>query len=469
MDTLTERVPATGALPKIACLANTTTSTLFGQEGNVAFVKIDNINAIPKNCDAFIITEEQIKGTDPIALKKALRQGHTFVFKNITDPQLILKIVGIHVPGTDVFVKYIPTSNAYNITAYDSEGPDPEIGYGYAKGILNYRMENDTSKYPVKFDIPKEIPVKSPSGAELMQDPLRIVSHKKKPFHEVLSYFNSIKIDNTPGDEPPPSWVKSKMFNLITNAQVTLGQQVATIEIVWSVEMYGLANNKQSKYMRIISMGAGADPSSLGTKKMDHDDKYDRGYFQESLDIMMYPYSDVISDGPNILTLFDQSPQNINGATTVTSSTGFELSQDGASFSCESSETTTVNDFDIVNKSNSIASWAEWSLMLSSVGTGIERKDYEEWEDILKMYFPIWGATVVRELPILAQDVFQPKCQAIWIADGAFNGEVVMCLAGQQNLRRTWIENGWNTYYWTSTYNQWTTPTQFTISFNLND
>lgn len=180
-------------------------------------------------------------------------------------------------------------------------------------------------------------------------------------------------------------------------------------ELVFVVELIASYKNPPYKYMSITTLGNGLNPTNgMG---LYYNNNYNRGYWQDHIEIKMYPMS-------SELTQLTNEPKNINNVTDYKVETTLKFDVDISknpafkpSYTQTNTYATTILDFDIVNKS--IPEVAAWDFQMSATKDDI----YDIFEDVL------FDQPHVRPLPILATQNMQPYCASVWYTDNTFNGK----------------------------------------------
>ncbi|MFZ5550429.1 MAG: hypothetical protein ACOZJX_17170 [Pseudomonadota bacterium] len=242
--------------------------------------------------------------------------------------------------------------------------------------------------------------------------------------------------------EKVPPEVPQRIYYLETETQWYPDEvQQAILGVTWHIELYG-SSNPPNKFLRITPRGYGAFPGQLVK-----DDNFERGWFQEKITIEMRADENHRSK----VSILEHSPPNTNNVTTLESATAFDIGfsqADGASasFSASQSVTTQLQDFRVENRST--PDHAMWENSLSLVGGD---RVYKNWDDLVKIYFPIWGAIQLLELPPLAKQLFSHNCQTVWIASNELKEQIPFGLMAWQTLRDTFVKTGfsieWSSYF----------------------
>ena len=210
--------------------------------------------------------------------------------------------------------------------------------------------------------------------------------------------------------------------------------QAAFFNIDFQVRLYA-ANDPDNKFCVITTTGAGAAPG-----KLKHNGSYDRGFYQEIVDVEYGPTS--LLPG---FAIDRTAPANANRNNNLAVTTGFNVGltggvdtkgpSAGVSFGYSESKTATMSlpDFRVLNQTDGVK--GRWSYRLSFVGQA-----YKNWKDLRKInadfvtaFDPkVWG------LPDLAKLVLMPKSEAVWRAPGDFTGNVRFDFSVKQTVRRVW-------------------------------
>lgn len=293
---------------------------------------------------------------------------------------------------------------------------------------LTESYKNEHTKELEKLDSSTKEDVAFPSGLESIADSILRLLQAGAP-----------KLSER---DAPPEWVNYRRTLVPQQSSFTLKKQTPFIDIQWEIEQFGVSTGDSNKYIRISPVGLGVDPGD-----MTWNNKYDRGYFQDFITVEMRPRT--YSENEIIpLYIYQTSPNNINEATTVTSSTSFGFSKDGLSFDAGREVESVIQDFSITNAST--PTYAQWDFKLATVGGYFTPNDYNKWEDLINV-IPVWYSTTVRELPILAKELMAPNCQAVWNVPADCNATISCWLGIKQTLRNTYVENSggisWLTKY----------------------
>ncbi|CAL2079205.1 hypothetical protein [Tenacibaculum sp. 190524A02b] len=205
-------------------------------------------------------------------------------------------------------------------------------------------------------------------------------------------------IQNT--TEELPSGVSERFFAPINIPLNFNNGQKAENQIL--LEILLIASTSNQKYARVVTRGAGFNPSS-GKGMADNGDQ-NRGFFQQTINFNIEPL-----DYPDLL-IYETSPKNINGVKTYTSGSSFDVGVDkdgiSGSFNISNSETTDINDFDITN--NSSGNKANWTFQLSMTKDSTDNMFIDHW------YESYIG---VKEVPELAKNNLQPTTTSVWVVD----------------------------------------------------
>ncbi len=180
--------------------------------------------------------------------------------------------------------------------------------------------------------------------------------------------------------------------------------------------------NPLCKYLRVRLIGAGFNPGYLY-----YDDNYDRGFFQSKITTYIEPHDSRI-------VTYDTSPKTVSGVTTYTTGSSFNVGVDisknptfKTSYTISNSETISIQDFDMFNKSMGIKS--EWE-------TGITIMRDNIWNMFSQAAF---RRAKVKPLPELAKHNAQPHCEAVYRAEGMFPDKVNMSMGWQVMYHHLWV------------------------------
>lgn len=184
--------------------------------------------------------------------------------------------------------------------------------------------------------------------------------------------------------------------------------------------------NPNCKYLQISTYGAGFNPGDLAA-----DGKYDRRYFHHDITTQIHCLD-------SALTTYATEPKNINGVTSYTESTSFNVGVDisknpgfQAGYTISHSSTTNVQDFMVIN--NSSGRSADWEFRLGMT--------YNSMWDMFKE--PTLRKGQVKSLPVLAKTNAQPYSDAIFMANGDYNGVVSLQLAWHAQYCHAWVTGDW--------------------------
>lgn len=202
--------------------------------------------------------------------------------------------------------------------------------------------------------------------------------------------------------------------------------------------------NPQCKYLRVRTCGAGVNPSQLYSNN-----EYRRGWFQERVTVAM-------ESSHRDVNIYSHSPANVNNQSTYTSGSSFSVGVDvsanpglSPSYTVSESTTTTIQDFVIMNKSQSKR--AEWQYQL-----GMSKNSY--WD----LFFTDFFKGKVRALPELATSTLQPACEVVYQVLGNPTGQINFNFSVGVRYVEAWTENE----FWS--YTMWYRPWDGYLQSGLN-
>ncbi len=236
----------------------------------------------------------------------------------------------------------------------------------------------------------------------------------------------------------PPGQVKT-VYVKINYSSTIEGNQTFTNQVTMDVSLIASYDNPPYKYLQITSLGAGFAPASGGD--LNKDGKYKRRYFQNLINVHMQPSTDQ-------LTTLQSSPKNVNGASTVTTSSSYTVGVDvsknpgfNASYTIGESISETISDFDIINKSSGKSGM--WNYQMGMTASSI-------W-DLFKE--PFMKKAQVKSLPTLAKANLQPTTTIVWYTPKTFNSRVPMQMNWTAYYYAAWVTGDWVKY--TMRYQWW--------------
>ncbi|MFD2176318.1 hypothetical protein [Veronia pacifica] len=209
---------------------------------------------------------------------------------------------------------------------------------------------------------------------------------------------------------------------------------VQTFDNNVSVEFTLLAShNPYNKYLRLVTMGAGFNPTS--GKGLYKDNSYDRGMFHNNISLSMKPVS-------NNMTLETHSPLNVNGATTYTASSevsvGVDVSENpgfSASYTISKSTSENISDFDIQNHTS--GNQAKWDYKFSRT------KDNK-----FNMFYDggFMRKGKVYGVPNLAKFNLTPVSTAVWRIPGGDTGRKQVIMNMNAQYMHAWVTGNWASF-----------------------
>lgn len=386
---------------------------LFG--GDVTFV--DNANISSSTTTSAAISSDSSDILFEEAKKLAIENSIPLLIYNIDDPVLCAKRLGVslRIPHLLVYFPTLTTEGTIYPLGYSNQ-PFKESGTGSgvttlvnASGEMPTEAERSSNGFSVKLCKP------------ILQDQVHAAVAK-----------GPVRAD--PLSEELPDWVRHVKWNLPggTSAKVgEHGKQTISIYLTWVVEMFGVTDTENNKYVRITTRGAGSSPGTMLS-----DNRTNRGYFQEAVRVAMSAEEDLS------FSLFSHSPENANNAETISSNTSFDLSKDGIKAGVNNSVSMTITDFRVTNKT--IPYKACWDFSLNKVKTQLKNRLYDGNIDTIFDMYPMWGASAVCSLPTLAKAALEPNCQSLWTAGYDDKSIRELLLEGELYTYHAWIDTGWD-------------------------
>ena len=187
--------------------------------------------------------------------------------------------------------------------------------------------------------------------------------------------------------------------------------------------------NGSAKYCGITQTGAGVSPGN-----MYKDDRWTRIFYQDDIEIKYGPQSRQAE-----LYIDKYAPQNENGVTTVSATTGFTISagvsadSPSAGISYQNSNTIqrNIQDFSIESRTNSNEFYCNYYLtkrkqqssLVQLLGDGMspEARDYFNFP---YSHQPLFRWAVLHEIPTLGKNTFPIASECVWKADLSFRKRV---------------------------------------------
>jgi len=191
------------------------------------------------------------------------------------------------------------------------------------------------------------------------------------------------------------------------------------------IQVVAIDNEKGSaKYCAIKQTGAGVGPGN-----MFKDDKWTRVFYQDDVEIKYGPHSRQAE-----LQIDKYAPQNENGVTTVSATTGFTISAGvsadgpsaGISYENSKTEQRNIQDFSIKSETNSNEFYCRYYLTKRNTPVPWAQESFEYYE-YLQFPFshqPMFRWAVLQEIPRLGKSTFPIASECVWKADLSFRRKV---------------------------------------------
>ena len=253
----------------------------------------------------------------------------------------------------------------------------------------------------------------------------------------------------------PTSQVKKNYLYLDRSAAITDTQSFTNNVTIEYTIMASF--NPYKKYLRLVTLGAGMNPTS--GHGMDSDSDYNRGYFHNKVNITMKSQDASVK-------LLTHSPSNINSQTTYTASSsvtvGVDISKNpgfNASYTVGQSESRTISDFDIQN--NSSGSKATWNYQLG-------RSKNNKFD---MFYSPgVFRKDKVHGIPNLGKLNMQPISVSLWEAGGNTTGSKKFELNWSVEYMRCRVTGDWVSFtrHWDTKTRNWGWWSGNPVGFNFS-
>ncbi len=382
---------------------------------------------------------------DKAALEAALAGDAPVVLLNVTDGEYMAGLCGIGFEtGCAVVSPYGDGSAVIedlDPAVQTASETDERGGTQDSAGTLQL-MTKEQRRATVDVEtLPTDYPfaqLEPEERAEAIEKVLE-AEERESAYPEIDSYRELVG-DSGPGALPPGQ--VSTRYVVTRQSQTIDGRQTFTNEVTWDVALIASYRDPPYKYLRLTSLGAGFSPASGGD--INKDGRYKRRYFQDSINVHMVP------SGTDLTTL-QFSPTNVNGAIEYTTSSSFTVGVDvsknpgfNASYTIGQSESSTIRDFDIINKTSGKSGKWDYQLGMSASS---------HW-DLFKEPFMKKGR--VKSLPYLAKYNLQPVTTIVWWAPKTFRGTVPVQMNTNVTYYAAWVTGDWAKFtehlWWTTYY-----------------
>ncbi len=370
------------------------------------------------------------------ALEAALAGDAPVVLLNVTDGEYMAGLCGIGFEtGCAVVSPYRGGSKVIeDLDAGVKTGPsetDERGGTQDAEGTLQLMVKEQRRPTVDVETLPTEYPfaeLEPEERAEAIEKVLE--AEERESAYPQIDSYRELVADSGPGVLPPGQ--VSTTYLLSRDVRTIEGRQTFTNEVVWDVALIASYRDPPYKYLQITSKGAGFSPAS--GSDINKDGRYKRRYFQDSINVQMEP------SGTDLITL-DTSPENQNKGSTVTTSSSYTVGVDvsknpsfNASYTIGESISTTISDFDVINKvSGKIGKWTYQLGMSAS----------SHWDLFTE---PFGKKARVKSLPALAKYNLKPVTTIIWFTPKTFKGTVRVQMNTNVTYYAAWVTGDWAKY-----------------------
>ncbi|CAM1355753.1 MULTISPECIES: hypothetical protein [Tenacibaculum] len=389
-------------------------------------------NKLVKNADAILIDLAHVTELDDKEKNEIKKNCKPIILINkSTDKELMSTFLGIGF-SAELSIVHLYENNTY-INPIISES---EIQQSVsALETINIENNNGTSQETLgKVESSSKKNVNSKQVILNLEEMALLIEENIQEENWTFTSSTINRLSTPPIDLPVGQY---KVYHVPLNSVINLYDSSQKAENEMLVEIILVASyNPKRKYVQMNTIGAGFNPTS-GTK-MQWDGTYNRGYFQNKIDLHFEPLNN------SKITTYQTSPKNVNGETTYTASSSFtvgvDISENPAfkpSYTIGSSESTTIKDFEITN--NSSGKKADWTFQLSQTKNSM-------W-DMFKSPFMKKGQ--VKSVPNLAKKNLQPVCTSVWMVDetsGVFNDSVSYNLRWNVEYYRCWVTGNWASF-----------------------
>ncbi len=399
--------------------------------------------------DASLYSAEEI-AQDPV-FQAARAAGLSILLDNSPDAAHVQALFGVGgaaldeatrqqlaelgVPSTDqdftALVEHIDGDREYLISLYG-----PPQGFGLA-GEVSTPEETEDVGMPDPADTDAETPENTPqytgvpadaaTGGETflhydLNDAARLIGVRERlreagelprGLKDAFAAQNSGDLNDL-GDAKKTWWVNMPAVNWTPGDN----QQVFTA-VDFRVDLFA-SSVPHTKFLRVTAVGTGAAPGQMA-----HNDHRHLGWFQDQVLVQFGPRTGDNYGNSNV-RIYQHSPPNANNVIDVSSTTGFSVGVGAdsgggsANYSYNESQTisTQITDFQVINDTD--PDRAQWRYQLHQVGGGT----YNFSNPSKTLPHRVKCHVEMHQPPTLARQTIQPNAQAVWRADGDFDGTV---------------------------------------------